>query len=292
MLSKESKIRVLENFYALDYVFFGKPVNEVEMCCPLVKEEYLSVKGALMSVFIEMLKVVDHKPSALTEKVNTAGLVKFAKKSATIARENSEKIVTSPKAKQNIKGMLKEAIQEDANTDVTAVVEKAIRTKAFGLAVDNLLVARTIKESENISALDEWEGKIIEDSYKILRDSLVEAAYMMIYDVTDDPETVQESEEVVDEASIGLNVVAGAILGGLSPIPGGAAIGAGAGGMAAALNNWRQKNTEKIKAFCKAKEREGKLKYGECMSVGRKALLQKIKQAKQAGKEKAKKELG
>jgi len=46
MLSTESKIRVLENFYALDYVFFGKPVQEVEFCCPLVKEEYLSVKGA------------------------------------------------------------------------------------------------------------------------------------------------------------------------------------------------------------------------------------------------------
>jgi len=27
-LSKESKIRVLEDFYAIDYVFFGKPAKK------------------------------------------------------------------------------------------------------------------------------------------------------------------------------------------------------------------------------------------------------------------------
>ena len=33
MLQKESKIRVLENFYSLDYVFFGKPVQKMKGCC-------------------------------------------------------------------------------------------------------------------------------------------------------------------------------------------------------------------------------------------------------------------
>ena len=60
MLSKESKIRVLENFYAIDYIFFGKPLKKVTSCCPLIKEDYLSIKGALMSVFIEMAKMVEH----------------------------------------------------------------------------------------------------------------------------------------------------------------------------------------------------------------------------------------
>ena len=71
MLSKESKIRVLENFYALDYVFFGKSVAQVESCCPLVKEEYLAIKGALLSVFVEMLKLVGHTPEAIEEHVRS-----------------------------------------------------------------------------------------------------------------------------------------------------------------------------------------------------------------------------
>ena len=53
-LKKESKIRVLENFYSLDYVLFGKPVSKVDICCPVFVEEYLSIKGALMSLVIEM----------------------------------------------------------------------------------------------------------------------------------------------------------------------------------------------------------------------------------------------
>jgi hypothetical protein len=195
MLSKESKIRVLENFYALDYVFFGKPVNQVDMCCPLVKEEYLSVKGALMSVYVEMLKLVQHAPKAIEEKVDSKSLMKLARKSATIARENSQKIVTSTKARANIKDTLKEALKENAKADVSAIVEKTIRTKAFGLAVDNLLVARSLKEAKKFKSLNEWEGQIVEDSYKILRDNLVEAAYMILYD-TDDVVTEEAKTKV------------------------------------------------------------------------------------------------
>lgn len=181
MLLQESKIRVLENFYALDYVFFGKPVSEVESCCPLVKEEYLSIKGALMSVFVEMLKLVDHNPNALNEKVNSKALYNYARKSAKIARENAERIVTTDKSRKAIKESLKQMVKEDSDIDLSAVIESKIRQKAFGYAVDNLLLARVVSESENFDKLNEWQGKIVEDSYKILRDNLIEAAYEIVY---------------------------------------------------------------------------------------------------------------
>jgi len=188
MLSKESKIRVLENFYALDYVFFGKSVNKVDTCCPLVKEEYLSIKGALLSVFIEMLKLVEHKPAALSEQIVSKSLLKNARSNAAWARETSQKLVMTKKAKANIKESLKEALAEDPKADVTMVVEAEIRQKAFSLAVDNLMVTRIIKESK-FQNLNEWEGRIIEDSYKILRDNLAEAARQMVDDL---PENIDE----------------------------------------------------------------------------------------------------
>jgi hypothetical protein len=190
MLSKDSKIRVLENFYGLDYVLFGKPTNKIDTCCPLVKEEYLAIKGALMSVHVEMLKLIEHKPKALNETVNKIKLMKNAKSSAKIARENAQRIVTSKKARANIKESLQEALKENSKVNISQLVEKSIRTKAFGLAIDNLLIARTLQEGK-CEQLNTWEGRIIEDSYKILRDNLVEAAYMMIY---------PENEEVVEEA--------------------------------------------------------------------------------------------
>lgn len=185
MLSKESKIRVLENFYALDYVFFGKSVKDVDMCCPLVKEEYLSVKGALMSVYVEMLKLVSHTPTVTEQVIKSKDLFKKARSSAKIARENAQKIVGSAKARANIKETLKEALNKDPKINVSALVEKSIVTKAFGLAIDNLLIARSLNEAKALKKLNEWEGQIIEDSYKVLRDNLVEAAYMILYDTDD-----------------------------------------------------------------------------------------------------------
>jgi len=185
MLLKESKIRVLENFYALDYVFFGKSVGQVESCCPLVKEEYLSIKGALLSVFVEMLKLVDHQPKAIGEQVDSKNLMKLARETAKIARENAQRIVSTVKSRAAIKEELKGMIKEDKTLNISGAIEEKIRQKAFSLAVDNLLLARVVGESKSFDKLNDWEGTIIEDSYKILRDNLMESAYEILYSESD-----------------------------------------------------------------------------------------------------------
>jgi len=180
MLSKESKIRVLEDFYALDYIFFGKPLKKVDSCCPLVKEDYLSIKGALLSVFIEMTKMVDHNPEALEERMSTKLLLRNAKAFAKSAREASSAVVKTERARNDIKRELKSLIKEGQGSDIPTLIENAIREKAFRLAVDNLLIAKMLNESKNIKALNEWSGKIVEDSYKILRDNLCETANLIL----------------------------------------------------------------------------------------------------------------
>jgi hypothetical protein len=180
MLRKESKIRVLENFYAIDYVFFGKPLAKIDSCCPLVKEEYLSIKGALMSVFIEMLKMVDHRPAPLKEFVDSNSLSSLSKRTAHIAREAAGKIISTPKSRKNIKESVTEFITEHKKANVSKVIEQKITEKAFSIAIDALLIGRTLNESKKYDALNEWEGRILEDSYKILRDNLVETAYQIL----------------------------------------------------------------------------------------------------------------
>ncbi len=250
---KESKIRVLENFYALDYIFFGKPVNEVEMCCPIVKEEYLSVKGALLSVFVEMLKILDHKPGTVQESIDGKVLNTMAKKSANIARENSEKIVTTQKSRGNIKESLQDELKSDPDADVGGIVEKAIRSKAFGLAVDNLMVARSLTEAKQPEKMNEWEGRIVEDSYKILRDSLVESAYQILYDVTDDEVKKKlTKEEEVSEIGAGPAAAAGAI----------GALAAAKGAKWLALKS-------RAKKAC-GQHKEDKAKYKECVKASMK----------------------
>jgi len=179
-LSKESKIRILENFYALDYVFFGKPVLESTVCCPFFIQEYLSVKGAILSVMVEMFRLIEHTPSVINEKVNTKVLKKMALESAKSARENCKKLVVTEKGKEDVKNMVKEALNEAQDSKIDDIVQKKIREKAFSLAVDNLLIARTVTEGKKYTKMNEWEGKILEDAYKILRDQLVECALNIV----------------------------------------------------------------------------------------------------------------
>jgi len=183
-LSKESKIRILENFYAVDYVLFGKPASKLkEVCCEGLIDEYTSIKGALLSVLIELYKLVGHQPEAVAESINTKVLTKMARESAKVARENSQNLVTSSKGRADIKAELRETIEEQKNVDIEQLVKTKIREKAYRLAVDNLLIAKTISESAEYKKMNEWEGRIIEDAYKILRDSLVEQAILILEDV-------------------------------------------------------------------------------------------------------------
>lgn len=180
MLTKESKIKVLENFYALDFIFFGKPLAEVAQCCPLLKEDYLSIKGALLSVFLEMMNLIDYTPKTMTEAINTRKLMKVAIESAKSSRNAAQRTVQTEKARIDIKNEIKVVVAEERKTDISALVEEKIREKAYRLAVDNLLVAKTLIESKNYKALNSWTGRIIEDSYKVLRDNLCESAIIII----------------------------------------------------------------------------------------------------------------
>jgi len=184
MLSKESKIRVLETFYGLDYIFFGKPLKKVDSCCPIVREEYVSLKGALLSVYIEMLQLMNHTPPVIEEKITSKRLTKIARESAKASRAAAKRVVTTERARKDIVNEMKEMLKEDKDADVSSIVEYKIKEKAFRLAVDNLLVARSLTEAKNLDNLNDWTGRVIEDSYKILRDNICETA-MMILDGTE-----------------------------------------------------------------------------------------------------------
>ena len=269
MLSKESKIRVLENFYALDYVFFGKNVGQVENCCPLVKEEYLSIKGALLSVFVEMLKLVDHTPDIVEERVKSKILLQNARTSAKTARENAQRIVSTSKSRANIKESLKKMIKEDKDLDISAVIESQIRQKAFSLAVDNLLLARVVSESTGFDKLNEWEGTIIEDSYKILRDNLIESAYELLYEEdVDVPDEDEDEKKKVAKEPVEEGWKLGALIGFFTPIPGGTI----AGGF---IGHWLQQNKVKVAAYCKSKAKVGSPEHAECIAGGMKAMKAK-----------------
>jgi len=180
MLHKESKIRVLENFYALDNVFFGKPIQKMKSCCEALTEDYMTVKGAFMSLMIEMYGIIGHEPNSIIDKINTKDLRIQARESAKIARLNAQALVETDQGRADVKASLKEALEENEDLNIQDEVREAIRKKAFGLAIDNLLIGRALGESNSVEKLNEWDGQIVEDAYKVLRDNLVESALFIL----------------------------------------------------------------------------------------------------------------
>jgi len=181
-LPKETKIRILESFYAVDYILFGKPFksiklnenSECNLCDQILIEEYLSAKGALLGTVTEMYKLINHAPAKLDEQINSKTLNKMACESAKIARKNASVLVKTSKGRNSIKDCIVETITENNGINIKEEVENRIREKAYSLALDNLLISRAITESEDYKEMDSWMGRIIEDAYKILRSSLVE----------------------------------------------------------------------------------------------------------------------
>ena len=129
-----------------------------------------------MSVMLEMFNLVTHTPDVIEEHITSNKLYDMAVESARVARDNSKAIVESDQARIDIKSEIKESIELDKNAKVEDLVKLKIQEKAYKLALDNLLVARMISESTDYQQLNTWSGKIVEDAYKILRDSLVESA--------------------------------------------------------------------------------------------------------------------
>lgn len=182
-LSKESKMQVLENFYGLDYIFFNKPIKELDYCCPALAEEYVNLKGALMSVFIEMLKVMDHEPDVITERVTVDKIREQASVSADKSRFASSKLMQTEAAKASIKDSLIESMATgggEDEIDPKEFIQFEIQTKSYALAVDNLMLAKPLSEAKDVKAMLSFEGNLLEDSYKILRDGLCECALIIL----------------------------------------------------------------------------------------------------------------
>ena len=183
-LTKAAKIKLLENFYGLDYILFEKPVKEVEVCCPVLVTEYLSVKGALLSTLIEIYRLVEYSPKEISEKVDTKKLMESSFKVAEWARKKAKDLLMGKRGRNYVKEQITKALESDPSKkkDIELVTEEKIKEQAYSFAIDTMLVARMLAESKGYSKMNDWKGKILEDAYKILRDNLIECAISMMND--------------------------------------------------------------------------------------------------------------
>jgi len=179
-LSKSARAKFLENFEAIDYIVFGKPVRELEdACCRDTLIEYITTKAALLSNLIDICKLVEYSPSDGVP-INMQVFQENAVEAAKLSKKSASKIVRSEKAIAEIKDAVSKTIRENQNLSPSEISEIAAKSKAFCLAIDELLIKRTLFESKNYNKITEdFPGKIQIDSYQFLRDDLVSLAMII-----------------------------------------------------------------------------------------------------------------
>jgi len=197
-LNREAKFQIIQDYYALDKLIFGKHIKSIQTNESLATE-YVATKGSLLSVVIEEMKVLEFTPNngIDLEKINAKKLSQMAESSAINSRKKAIAILSSEKGISSVKSRLREEIEDlEDNCNLREFVETGINKQALSIAIDHLLLGPVVRNSKKLDNHATWEGRIVEDSYKILRDSLVETSIDILstntksdlYDDDDDDE--------------------------------------------------------------------------------------------------------
>jgi len=185
MLNKSAKVKVIENYYALDFYFFGKKAEEMEgSCCEGILAEYKTYKSALMSVLIEFYKTINYSPNVGVKNIQQ--LQENAVQNAKISRKISKTLLQHERSAADIKTKVMTKLSESSKKkepkEINKIVREATLTKQAQLGVDALLIAQSLLEAKKVEVLlkNDIDQQLLRESYKLLRDGLVDTARVVL----------------------------------------------------------------------------------------------------------------
>lgn len=167
-MNKAAKSEVLKHWFGIDKVLFDGPAKEV-----LGEEElaqYFSTKGALLSNLFEIYKKVNYKPENNFKTV--AEMVKYANEMAIDSKKKANDILSET----SVLNLVKEEIKEMGSTEGLTeeqVAKYVVLKRRNATALDSMLF-ESLASLGGKDVLNDWQGKVLVDAHKSLRDSLID----------------------------------------------------------------------------------------------------------------------
>lgn len=171
-MSKNAQSAILSNWFGIDRVLFGEnsPQDLMEAS---EYESYISSKGALLSNLYEIYVRAGYNPSKKFENLQELAL--YGMKMGDKSRKLSKEMIMNESLSESVRNeMIQVSISE--GVDVGMVSTGIVDRKVKELALDNLLIAKSLKEGCS-KCLDNWQGKVLVDAHRTLRNSLIEQSY-------------------------------------------------------------------------------------------------------------------
>jgi len=167
-MNKSTKSEVLKHWFGIDKVLFDNPAKN--SLSEEALSQYFSTKGALLSNLFEIYKKVGYTPDAAFKTV--AEMAEHANSLAIESKEKANTILGESSVLKLVKEEIKELGTIEGLTE-GQVAKYVVLKRRNATALDSMLfegfASLNIKET-----LNDWEGKVLIDAHKTLRDSLID----------------------------------------------------------------------------------------------------------------------
>jgi len=167
-MSKSMKSEVLKHWFGIDTILFDQKATD-----SLSEEDasrYLTTKGSLLSNLFEIYKKIGFDPDTKFETV--AAMVKESFELADVSKKRARELLES----ESVTKMVKEEIKDIGSVECLTerqVARYVILKRRNAVAIDSMLLESALTEDQK-KMLDDWQGKVLIDAHKTLRDNLIE----------------------------------------------------------------------------------------------------------------------
>lgn len=170
-MDRAQKTVVIENWFATDYVLFGKRAKEALKDGEL--KDYLANKGPLFSNLIDTYNSVGYTTGKTYKSMQELRVSAMQKANNSLWK--AKEIIKS----SSVASMVKEEIKESGvaeGLDEKEIAKYVVLKKFKEIALDSLLFEGLEVDSDVKKKLNDWHGKVFVNAHKILRNDTINAS--------------------------------------------------------------------------------------------------------------------
>ena len=164
-MSKNLETQILEFWYGVDRIFFGKKEAKNVLESDKFKE-YITTKAGMLSNVFEVCLRTNYEPEREMTTVNE--IKAWSIKDVVAAKNAAKSIISESEFLEEVKSEIKEVlVTEGEDIDKEQISEYVLNKRFTTVALDCLML-EDVFENGCSACLDEWVTKVTLDSYRTI----------------------------------------------------------------------------------------------------------------------------
>lgn len=172
---KSVTTKILESWYTIDEILFGQDAKLVITESDTFKD-YVTIKSSMLTNLFEYYDVIGYTPKNNKPVTNVNMLTESSKVISETCKKISSKVLNTEMIKKDITAAIVSESKKCPKCDSSKLADAIIHEKFIQLTMDNALIGVPLMESKHVDNASNFRAKILQESHKIMRDSLIRLA--------------------------------------------------------------------------------------------------------------------